>query len=102
MVRVRLIGGSHAKDGKSWNRNDEFRVSEQDYEALKFKFERLPDREAEPEPLDDDIETAWANTYATDTAVKIALKYDLWPSDVEGTGVNGRVLTGDVKKLIDG
>lgn len=124
MVRVRLIGGSHAKGGKRWTRGDVLEVSEQDFESFKFKFERLPDKEAEPEPLVEteettepaveveepereedeedqpDLEDAWYGTYATRAAIRLALGNDLHPDDVEGTGMEGRVTKGDVERAL--
>jgi len=94
MVRVKLVGGRHSKDGQTWTRGDVFEVTEKDYRALAFKFEKLPDRSAGREPP---TEEAWEGVDATDAAVRDAVELGLTPSDVEGTGKDGRVLVGDVR-----
>lgn len=125
MVRVRLIGGSHAKDGRRWTRGDVLEVSQEDFESFKFKFERLPDAEAEPEPLtkteetteaaaEQEVETAteegdteeasledaWYDVDTTNAARRMALDNNLSPDDVEGTGKDGRVIKSDVRRAL--
>lgn len=124
MVRVRLVGGSHAKDGRRWTRGDVLEVSQEDFESFKFKFERLPDEEAEPEPLieteetasaadeveeiaaeedgaeEASLEDAWYGAHATTAARRMALENDLRPEDVEGTGKDGRIIKGDVRRAL--
>jgi len=112
MVRVRIVSGSHWQDGERYGAGDEFDVSDDVYESLKFRFERLPDK-AGREPLietteqEEDaagealaLDEAWACADATDAATELALEHGLWPSDVVGTGLSGRVLVGDVRESL--
>jgi len=103
MVRVRLTSGSHWQDGERYGAGDTLDVSDDVYKSLKFRFERLPDK-AGREPLIEEqeegeaLDEAWACTDATDAAMELAIENGLWPGDVEGTGLGGRVLVGDVKE----
>lgn len=102
MVRVTVLSGSHWHNGERYGPGDTLDVSESDYRAFRFKLKRLPD-EAGREPLDKNIDTfeeVWAEVDATEAAVRDAVAAGLAPSDVEGTGTDGRVLVGDVRRAI--
>jgi len=103
MVRVKLIGGSHFRNGQRWDADDVLEVTEQEYEDFEFKFQRLPD-EAGREPLDkeitDALAKAWSRVYVTTPALQEALRNDLLPDEVEGTGKDGRVVTRDVRRAL--
>jgi len=111
MVRVRLTSGSHWEDGQRYEAGAVLDVPDAVYEAFSFHFARLSD-EAGREPRIEDttepddaadvwvLESAWADADATDAAVELALANDLWPDDVMGTGLGGRVLVGDVRECL--
>lgn len=105
MVRVKVLSGTHRHvDGQRYTRGMELEVSEEVYDAFGFKFEKLPDKEAEREPLtestEQDPETEWEDAYATGAAIDLALEHGVSPSEVKGTGLEGRVLLSDVRRAL--
>jgi len=100
MVRVKILSGSHWKDGKEHVRGDTLQVTEKVYQAFSHLMERIPDN-AGREPLIDHtegyIEDVWADADATNAAKREAIEAGLTPDDVEGTGLDGRILVGDVR-----
>lgn len=108
MVRVKVLSGTHRHvDGQYYTKGEELEVSQDVYDAFGFKFERLPDKEAEREPLTETVpdfteedESGWDDAYATGAAVELAEEHGLSPSEVQGTGLDGRVLLGDVRRAL--
>ena len=105
MVRVRILSGSHWKDGTKHVRGDTLDVTEKVYKTFSHLMERVPDK-AEPEPRIEKItdgvadwvlEEVWADADATNAAKREAIELGLVPDDVVGTGLDGRILVGDVR-----
>jgi len=97
MVRVRILSGSHWKDGKEHVRGDVLQVTEKVYRAFSHLMERIPDNAGREPLIEGYIEDVWADADATNAAKREAIEARLMPDDVEGTGLDGRILVGDVR-----